>query len=283
MSLKEEWVSLKDKKWMRETISGWISYMHQVEFVEKQIKLAEKRTGWMMYFNKGDGVVSNNVYPILKEMASEQYHNALNILDKFHSRYPHDPKISQLLEKIKRISGFLLGVVVLFKYKYLMGYVEIGRWNTYSSGAWECRVLNSHIRYLCKTIRIKFSGVTERKNPTTGVIKYEPWVRFRRPKFYFQGQKTAEKAARIRDVAKFWLKIEGRNRYNFGEEDYYYLNSVQEFHPQQSDDEIKRLVLEHAQQFLEVQQSQVTFVDQPPHVEHARVASKYITPWRITF
>ncbi|CAM6015267.1 unnamed protein product [Sphagnum balticum] len=102
------------------------------EFVEKQIKVAEKRIRWM-YCDKGDGAVSNAVYPILKEMASEQYHNALNILDKFHSRYPHDPKISQLLEKIQRMSGFLLGVVVIFIYQYLMGYVETGRWNTYSN------------------------------------------------------------------------------------------------------------------------------------------------------
>jgi hypothetical protein len=149
ISLKEELVSLKDKKWMGETISGWISYMRQVEFVEKQIKSAEKRTGWMMYFDKGDGALSNIVYPILKEMASEQYHNALNILDKFHSRYPHDPKISQLLEKIQRISGFLLGVVVIFIYQYLMGYVETGRWNTYSSGAWEFRAT-----YVCIELRL---------------------------------------------------------------------------------------------------------------------------------
>jgi len=46
---------------------------------------------------------------------------------EFHSRYSHDPIISQLLEKIKRISGFLLGVVVLFLFQHLMGYVETGR------------------------------------------------------------------------------------------------------------------------------------------------------------
>jgi len=131
----------------------------------------------------------------------------------------------------------------------------------------------------------KFSGVTERKNPKTGVIKYEPWVRFRKPKFYFQGQTTAERAARIRDVAKFWLKIKGQNPYNFSEEDYNYLNFVQEFHPQQSDDEIKRLVFEHAQPFLkEVQQSQeVPIVDQPPFVEPARFTSNHIIPWSFTF
>jgi hypothetical protein len=176
-----------------------------------------------------------------------------------------------------------------------MGYVEMGRWNTYSSGAWEFRAT-----YVCIELRlgsypfqkfretpIKFSGVTECKyNTKIGVVfKYEPWVRFKKRKFYFQGQKTAEKAARIRDVAKFWLKIEGRNRYNFGEEDYYYLNFVQEFHPQQSDDEIKRLVLEHAQPFLkEVQRSQeVPIVYQAPCVEPARFESKHITPWPITF
>jgi len=133
----------------------------------------------------------------------------------------------------------------------------------------------------------KYSGVTMRTYDTkNGVIyKYEPWVRFKKDKFYFQGQTTAERAARIHDVAKFWLKIKGQNPYNFSEEDYNYLNFVQEFHPQQSDYEIKRLVLEHAQPFLkEVQQSQeVPIVDQPPFVEPARIASKHIIPWSITF
>jgi hypothetical protein len=44
--------------------------------------------------------------------------------------------------------------------------------------------------------------------------------------------------------------VSGRNPYNFGEEDYNYLNFVQEFHPQQSDNEIKRLVLAYAQPLL---------------------------------
>jgi hypothetical protein len=159
----------------------------------------------------------------------------------------------------------------------LMGYVETGRWNTYSNGSWEFRAT-----YVCIELRLgsypfqkfrettrKFTGVSERTyNTKAGItFRYKPWVWFRKRIFYFERQKTAEKAARIRDVAKFWLKIKGRNPYNFCEEDYNYLNSVQEFH-QQSDDEIKRLVLEHAQPFLkEVQQSQeVPIVYQPPCV-----------------
>ncbi|KAH9538009.1 hypothetical protein CY35_16G082400 [Sphagnum magellanicum] len=299
MCLKEELVSLKDKKRMREKTLEWSSDMRQVEFVEEQIKLAEKRMylesisdrhqvefvenqiklaeEWT-YFDKGDGAASDIVYPILEKMIFEHNHNALTVLEKFHSRYPRDLKISQLLDKIKRISGFPLGVVVLFIYQYLMGYVEIGRWNTYSSGAWEFRAT-----YVCIELRLgsypfqkfretprKYSGVTKRTYDTkNGIIyKYEPWVRFKKDKFYFEGQTTAKKAARIRDVAKFWLKIKGRKGYNFGEEEYNYLNFVQEFHPQQSDDEIKRLVLEHAQPILkEDQQSQV------PDVEPARFAS----------
>jgi len=213
--------------------------------------------------------------------------------EEFYSRHPDNSYIFQLLVKIRRISGFLLGVVVVFVFQYLMGYVETGRWSTYSNGAWEFRAT-----YVCIELRLgsypfqkfretprKYSGVTERKNRKTGVIdRYEPWVKFRIDKFYFQVQKTAEKAARIRDVAKFWLKIKGRNGYNFGEEEYDYLNFVQEFHQQQSDDEVKRLVLEHAQRFLkEVQQPQVPIVDQPPFVEPARFASKHIIPWPITF
>jgi hypothetical protein len=168
----------------------------------------------------------------------------------------YDTEMPDFQVEIKKILEFVL--VVLIIYEHLMGYIERGQWITYSNGAWEfCAT------YVCIELRLgsypfqkfretprKFSGVTPCKNPKTGVIRYEPWVKFRRDKFDFQGQKTAEKAARIRDVAKFWLKIKGRqpyNPYNFGEEDYNYLNFVQEFHQQQSDDEIKRLVLEHAQ------------------------------------
>ncbi len=41
----------------------------------------------------------------------------------------------------------------------------------------------------------KYSGVTMRTYDTkNGVIyKYEPWVRFKKDKFYFQGQTTAER------------------------------------------------------------------------------------------
>jgi hypothetical protein len=108
-------------------------------------ELTEKR----MYFDEGDGAVSDIFYPILEKMVFEHNHNALNVLEKLHSRYPRDPKISQLLEKIKRILGFLLGVVVLFIYQYLMGYVETGRWNTYSNGAWEFRAT-----YVCIELRL---------------------------------------------------------------------------------------------------------------------------------
>jgi hypothetical protein len=202
-----------------------------------------------------------------------------------------DTKMPQV--EIRKILGFLL--VVLFIYQYLMGYEERGQWNTYSNGAWEFRAT-----YVCIELRLgsypfqkfrvtprKYSGVTKRTYDTkNGVIyKYEPWVRFKKDKFYFQGQTTAERAARICDVAKFCLKIKGRKGYNFGEEQYTYLSSVQEFLPQQSDNDIKRLVLEYAKPFLnEVQVSEeVAIVDQPPCVEPARFASKHITPWSITF
>jgi len=292
LSLKEELMDWED---MRTDADEWLSDMRhdmrQVEFAEKQIKLAEKR----MYFDKGDGAVSDIVYPILEKMIFEHNHNALNVLEKFHSHYPRDLKISQLLEKIKRISGFLLGVVVLFIYQYLMGYVETGRWNTYSNGAWEFRAT-----YVCIELRLgsypfqKFRvtqrcyiGVTKRKRDTKNgsIYKYEPWVRFKKDKFYFEGQTTAKKAAIIRDVAKFCLKINGRKGFNFSQEWYISLSQFQEFLPQQPDNDIKRLVLLYAQPFLnEVQVSQeVPIVDQPPCVEPARLASKHITPSLITF
>ncbi|KAH8938437.1 hypothetical protein BDL97_16G082500 [Sphagnum fallax] len=164
-------------------------------------------------------------------------------------------------------------------------YKYTGLWNTYSNGAWEFRAT-----YVCIELRLgsypfqkfrvtprKYSGVTTRTYDTkNGIIyKYEPWVRFKKDKFYFQGQTTAERAARICDVAKFCLKIKGRKGYNFGDEQYTYLSSVQEFLPQQSDNDIKRLVLEYAKPFLnEVQVSEeVPIVDQPPCVEPARFAN----------
>jgi len=182
-------------------------------------------------------------------------------------------------------------------YQYLTGYVETGQWNTYSNGAWEFRAT-----YVCIELRLgsypfqKFRvtprrfGVRPKITKNSIIVKYEPWVWFRKRKIYFEVQKTEEKAARIRDVAKYWLKSEGRDPSNFGEEDYNYLNFVQEFHPQQSDNEpqenlkIKRSVLELAQRFLkEDQQSQVPIVNQPPDVEPARFASKLVTSWPITF
>jgi hypothetical protein len=297
---RERLTSLKEDLENKRKSSGWWFYMGDVDFmeaqiklVEKQIKLAEKR----MYLDKGDGAVLDNVYPILENMIFEHNHNALNILEEFHSRYPRDLKISQLLDKIKRILGFVLGVVVLFIYQYLMGYVETGRWNTYSNGSWEFRAT-----YVCIELRLgsypfqKFRvtprrfGVRPKITKNSIIVKYEPWVWFRKRKIYFEVQKTEERAARIRDVAKYWLKSEGRDPLNFGEEDYNYLNFVQEFHPQQSDNEpqenlkIKRSVLELAQRFLkEDQQSQVPIVNQPPDVEPARFASKLVTSWPITF
>jgi hypothetical protein len=194
----------------------------------------------------------------------------------------NDDIMSDLEWEMLGLSGLVL---VIFIYQYLMGYVERGQWNTYSNGAWEFRAT-----YVCIELRLgsypfqkfrvtprKYSGVTKRTYDTkNGVIyKYEPWVRFKKDKFYFQGQTTAEKAARICDVAKFCLKIKGRKGYNFGEEQYTYLSSVQEFLPQQSDSDIKRLVLEYAKPFLnEVQVSEeVPIVDQPLCVEPARFAN----------
>ncbi|CAM6015266.1 unnamed protein product [Sphagnum balticum] len=187
----------------------------------------------------------------------------------------------EVQQKNTQYLGFLLGVVVLFIYQYLMGYVERGQWNTYSKGAWEFQA-----SYVCIELRLgsypfqKFRVTPRRfgvrpKNTRNGVtVKYEPWVWFRKRKIYFEVQKTEDKAARIRDVAKYWLKSEGRDPLNFGEEDYNYLNFVQEFHPQQSHNEIKRLVLEHAQRFLEEdQQSQVHIVYQSLDVEPAGFAN----------
>ncbi len=131
-------------------------------------------------------------------------------------------------------------------------------------------------------------GVRPKNNIKNGIL-FEPWVSFRKHRIYFEVQKIEEKAARIRDVSKYWLTVKGGDHSNFGEEDHNYLNFVQKFHPQQShneheeNQEIKRLVLEHAQRFLkEDQQSQVPIVYQPPCVEPARFASKHIIPWPIT-
>ncbi len=222
--------------------------------------------------------------------------------EEFHSRNPHDPRSSELLNQIERISRFLLRVVVLFKFQYFMGYIETRRWNTYTTDAWDfcatyCELTqrNTYLSIPWDTpmtfcmhttnhglTRRRF-GVRIKNNTKNGVtFKYEPWVWFRKRKIYFQVQETEEKAARIRDVAKYWLKSEGRDPLNFCEEDYSSLN-FQEFRPLESVKEIKRLVLEYAQPFLEeVQQSQeVPIVYQRPYVEPARNASKRNIRWPI--
>ncbi|CAM6052126.1 unnamed protein product [Sphagnum compactum] len=162
-----------------------------------------------------------------------------------------------------------------------MGYVERGPWNTYSYGAWEFRAtyLCGECHRDCKwtVAQRRYIGVTKRKRDTKdgSIYKYEPWVRFKKDKFYFEGQTTAKKAAIIRDVAKFCLKINGRKGFNFSQEQYISLTQFQEFLPQQPDNDIKRLVLLYAQPFLnEVQVSEeVPIVDQPPCVEPARFAN----------
>ncbi len=218
-----------------------------------------------------------------------------------------DTKMSNLQVTNRKTLGLVL--VVSFMYQYLMGYLERGRWNRYSNGAqeihsycvhpavyqWE-KFIETEILYSQEILwhcakfvgtQRRYIGVTKRKRDTKNgsIYKYEPWVRFKKDKFYFEGQNTAEKAAIIRDVAKFCLKINGRKGFNFSQEQYISLSQFQEFLPQQPDNDIKRLVLLYAQPFLnEVEVSQeVPIVDQPPCVQPARLASTHITPWLITF
>jgi hypothetical protein len=190
-----------------------------------------------------------------------------------------DTKMSNLQVTNRKTLGFVL--VVSFMYQYLMGYLERGRWNTYSHGAQEIYPVVFLGQKFIETQR-RYIGVTKRKRDTKNgsIYKYEPWVRFKKDKFYFEGQITAEKAAIIRDVAKFCLKINGRKGFNFSQEQYISLSQFQEFLPQQPDNDIKRLVLLYAQPFLnEVEVSQ----EQLPCVQPARLASTHITPWLITF
>jgi hypothetical protein len=104
-----------------------------------------------------------------------------------------------------------------------MGYVETGRWKTYSNGAWEFRAT-----YVCIELRLrsypfqKFRmtprrfGVKPKNNTKNGTL-FEPWVLFRKHRIYFEIWKTKKKVARIHDVAKYWLKVKGGDRLNFGE------------------------------------------------------------------
>jgi hypothetical protein len=120
-------------------------------------------------------------------------------------------------------------------YEYIW---EEKEWNTYSNGAWEFRAT-----YVCIELRLgsypfqKFRMTPRRfgvkpKNNTNNGVSFEPWVLFWKRKIYFEVKKTEEKVVRIRDVAKYWLKVKGGDRLNFGEKNYNYLNFVQEFHPQ---------------------------------------------------
>lgn len=47
-------------------------------------------------------------------------------------------------------------VVVIFVFKYLMGYVERGQWGTYSNGSWEFRVT-----YVCIELRLGAYPISE--------------------------------------------------------------------------------------------------------------------------
>jgi hypothetical protein len=119
--------------------------------------------------------------------------------------------------------------------------------DTYESGAWEFRET-----YVCIELRLGsypfqkfrvrpssgYSGVTVRRNKNS--IKYEPWVMLNNHKFPFRRQETADKAALIRDVAKFCLCIQGKD-YNFSQGRYTHLRQIP---TRYSESEIRRFVEE---------------------------------------
>ncbi len=100
--------------------------------------------------------------------------------EEFHSHYPHHRIIFELLKNIERISWFLLGVVVLFMFQYLMGYVETSWWKTYSNGAWEFRATYVLIElklgsYPFQKFRMTPKRFSVRpKNNTENDVSFEP-------------------------------------------------------------------------------------------------------------
>jgi hypothetical protein len=155
-------------------------------------------------------------------------------------------KITWWLELLKRRWNNTNPNIVVCIFRYLMGYVEEGQWDTYSNGSWEFRAT-----YVCIELRLgaypfqkfrRYHGVRN-KLKSNGRVKYEPVVYLNGGKIYFQEQETKEQAAFIRDVAKFCLSINGRHDYNFDPDLYAVLPQIPN---NLSHDEIKSLVLEHA-------------------------------------
>jgi hypothetical protein len=211
-----------------ETTSRFVQNCGQVYVVEQPFEIHEQTGVRMKRFGTSNLMFMREI----QRWKARKNFEKMRTLEKLQ-RMEKQKKLQreeEVQQKNTQYLGFLLGVVVLFICQYLMGYVEKGQWNTYSNGAWEFRAT-----YVCIELRLgsypfqkfrerpgRFSGVTERSYSTkTGVtVKYKPWVWFKKSIFYFKAQKTAEKAAKIRDVAKFWFKIEGRDLLNFGEKDY---------------------------------------------------------------
>jgi hypothetical protein len=114
-------------------------------------------------------------------------------------------------------------VIVIFVFQYLMGYVERGRWGTYSNGTWEFRAT-----YVCIELRLgsypfqKFrerppsrSYIGIRMKERTGrngkYTRYEPHLKLNNDAFYFRECKTRVKAAFIYDIAKLCLGVKDGN------------------------------------------------------------------------
>jgi hypothetical protein len=113
--------------------------------------------------------------------------------------YPHHRIIFELLKKIERILGFLSGVVLLFMFQYLMGYVETCQCKTYSNGEWDF-----HATYVCIKLRLgyypfqKFRMTPRRfgvkpKNNTKNGVSFEPWILFRKRRIYLKYKKLKRK------------------------------------------------------------------------------------------
>jgi hypothetical protein len=107
-------------------------------------------------------------------------------------------------------------VIVIFVFQYLMGYVERGRWGTYSNGTWEFRAT-----YVCIELRLgsypfqKFRvkpphGVhPKRGKGKNGEDMYEPRLRLKTVEYNFPWCRTRVKAAFIYDIAKLCLGGKG--------------------------------------------------------------------------
>jgi hypothetical protein len=154
-----------------------------------------------------------------REFVKRRLENYDGVVGKLNSKQEFEFLLSVKKLVLQLVVSFV--VIVIFVFQYLMGYVERGRWGTYSNGTWEFRAT-----YVCIELRLgsypfqkfrerppsdSYIGIHRRKKGRNGeYIMYEPRLTSKKVRFYFHECKTRVKAAFIYDIAKLCLRVKDR-------------------------------------------------------------------------